>query len=160
MALVSYGLPIQILDKHATTWHHGVWALPHVSNAVYYALPLYCTWAKAISDAPNLLIDTRLLGVSSIDSSLLGRTQQRHRIEVRKASALPEASIYSPRIDSRLLNAKEAVTHPAEALPTAAWIDSGSLHEFRNEGTYGISTLALTGTSFDILAGLKLRSPK
>jgi len=83
-------------------------------SSVFYVLPLFVSWKKVNNYSPNLTRDTWLLRVRDIDSKALGLMQVRHRLEVDKRQLPPKAFVFSPELDTRLINAEEAF-HTAES---------------------------------------------
>ena len=80
-------------------------------HAVYYVLPLYSTWSRADQHALDLLRDTWFVPVSSIPGSVLTlppRTKTGyHRVELDRRSGPIEVRVFSPRLTTIAINAKQ-----------------------------------------------------
>ena len=97
---------------------------------MFYVFPLYTSWRKVNNFAPSLVKDTWLLRISDVNSSSLGLFQKRHRVEVRKQTVPPRAWIFSPEIDTNLLNAQEAFESASDLLPLEDLVPSETLMEW------------------------------
>ena len=80
-------------------------------DAVYYVFPFYSTWSRADQYAPDLLQDTWLVPVSSITSSMLKSASSpktgSHRVELDRYGGPISVEVFSPRVTSIAINAKE-----------------------------------------------------
>ena len=79
-------------------------------NAVQYVFPLYRTWAKAESHAPDLCQDTWFLPVSSIPLVQLRAEPSstgRHTVELERAQNQISVTFHSPEVTGSARNAKE-----------------------------------------------------
>ncbi len=115
-------------------------------DAVFYVLPLFTRWDKVNQYAPRLASDTWMLRATDIDSTALGFTQQRHRVEVVKNDQMPVVSVFSPVVDDlEVLNAQQVFHEPDSSIPKSSWIPSAAIQEWAEGIMSGFEPKRLRG---------------
>jgi hypothetical protein len=97
------------------------------SSAVFYVLPLFVKWTKVNSYVPRLARDTWLLPIKDVSSKAHGLWKECHTLEIDKATIPPRASVFSPQLDTSLINAEDAFHAAGDMFPLQGLIPSGSL---------------------------------
>ena len=83
----------------------------NISNAVYYAFPLFSTWRKADQYAPDLAGDTWLVPVSSIPlvtlTALSTPSTGLHRVDIERVNSWVTVTFHSPEVIGDAINARQ-----------------------------------------------------
>ena len=93
-------------------------------ESVFYVFPLYSTWNKAQTDAPDLCQDTWLLPVASVPLDDLRDISRPltgvHRVELERVDTNVVATVHSPRVIGETINAGEYFSGLASTLSGGA----------------------------------------